>query len=460
MKPRLIPLLLVLLGFWACLAWWLFRANSDSRAVDAHGRATGKGSGDVASADLSRSVSSEMKTAVLAALNLPAGPHRLEVTIAAFERWVKAYPNDAMTWGEDNFEGKERVAGMKAGIADWCAQDPAAAAEWVDGMVTDASKVDTVVSLLDIWAKKDGAAAAQWLQTVTNPVQRTQGLQALADTWSKADPVAATQWALQYYTDAQDATAFQTALGNWVQKDVRSATNFVEHLPAGDSQNIAVNNLALQWAAQDPLAASAWAVGLGDPRQRDEALVNVVDSWAQWEPTKAAQAIGNFTDPDTQAAATSALVGRWVNSDAVAASAWINLQPAGDVKDIAITSFTNGLFYHDPTTSLNWALAIGDPTRRGDQLAALGGAWLNYDPATAQDWINAHMPAEVKNQLLSTGEENASANNPIEASTPPPTEQPTGPLIYTLPTPEENAPPEQATPAEPAATSPETGVIN
>ena len=144
MKPRLLLVLVPLLTFCAAIAWWLshFPNQSDSSAAgDAakNGAAGESSSAKDAGGAQTKLASEQYKTALLQALDQPAGPHRLAQAMAAFGQWVKAYPNDAMTWGEDSFEGKERLAAMKLGIGEWAAKDPSAAAAWVDGMAGDPS---------------------------------------------------------------------------------------------------------------------------------------------------------------------------------------------------------------------------------------------------------------------------------------------------------------------------------
>jgi hypothetical protein len=102
-------------------------------------------------------------------------------------------------------------------------------------------------------------------------------------------------------------------------------------------------------------------------------------------------------------------------------------------------------------------MSISDPARRSDQLTALGGAWLNYDPPTAKDWINTNMPAEIKSQLLSPGGDGTTANAAAEDAAPEAAPQ-TGPYIVTAPEPDEPANTSLPTPPEstPESTAPST----
>ena len=68
------------------------------------------------------------------------------------------------------------------------------------------------------------------------------------------------------------------------------------------------------------------------------------------------------------------------------------------MRDSAISSFSNGLFLVDPMNSLE--LDHGDNRNadlRNDQLVVLGNAWMNYDPDTAQSWVQSNsLPADAR----------------------------------------------------------------
>ena len=124
-------------------------------------------------------------------------------------------------------------------------------------------------------------------------------------------------------------------------------------------------NLARQQASYDPTGAIAWAAS-----QKDESL---------------------------QMAATESAVGAWASQDAYAASEWLTAQPAGPVREAAVSALVGYLMQTTPDDALPWALSIADPQKRQEAQINIIGNVMHRDFQKATQ-MSANLQLSDENQ--------------------------------------------------------------
>lgn len=86
------------------------------------------------------------------------------------------------------------------------------------------------------------------------------------------------------------------------------------------------------------------------------------------------------------------LVERWATIDPEHASAWLNRQKPGALRDLAAETLAKATIGEEPQAAFAWAASIADPDRREAALVDGWKAWRKLEPAPADAWFDAHYP--------------------------------------------------------------------
>jgi hypothetical protein len=85
--------------------------------------------------------------------------------------------------------------------------------------------------------------------------------------------------------------------------------------------------------------------------------------------------------------AINGLVGRWAGGNREAVAAWLQEQPAGEMRDVAIGAFAEYLAVNEGSVAVRWALAISNPLAREERLRAVIVKWADDKPEAARQWV-------------------------------------------------------------------------
>lgn len=108
------------------------------------------------------------------------------------------------------------------------------------------------------------------------------------------------------------------------------------------AQQFLVDNMAQQWAEQNLTAASAWALAKPAGAQRDRLIQRIAMVQAKTNPASAARLISEQMSPGNfQDETAISVLHQWTIHDALAALAWAEAFPAGDLRDRAIAEVEN-----------------------------------------------------------------------------------------------------------------------
>ncbi|MFN0128021.1 MAG: hypothetical protein ACKV19_15180 [Verrucomicrobiales bacterium] len=76
----------------------------------------------------------------------------------------------------------------------------------------------------------------------------------------------------------------------------------------------------------------------------------------------------------------------WTKQDPVAASTWLQAQPAGPARDSAIGGLALATFDNDPAGAVTWATQLADDRTRTQAITLGLTEWLKRDPSAASAW--------------------------------------------------------------------------
>lgn len=110
-----------------------------------------------------------------------------------------------------------------------------------------------------------------------------------------------------------------------------------------------------------------------------EALVKLFESGHH----EAIEFLGSLPPGERSERTYGRIMNRWLERDSIAASTWLADQPAGPLKDAAISSMTNWLVFDerpDYESAARWALKIQDSEEMINRLHNIYGKWQQNDP--------------------------------------------------------------------------------
>lgn len=317
--------------------------------------------------------------------------------------------------------GMERMMGTGSILRSWAAKDPKAAGEYVTGTILEEGSQDgwalqrTIGSVASEWAKSDPEAALAWAKSLPEDVSGN-ALESVIEHFTSQDPEKAAEVAMGLEGDKK-IEALQSIADQWSRTDPEAAVAWAEGLE-GDARDRALEEALQGLAYKDPAAAVDYLANtITDAEERDSLLPDVASRWARKDANSAAEAAEWLTtqaDGDGRARATGEVMGSWMDSDAAAASAWLDSQPAGASKDQGIVAMLReNELREEPGTAVAWADSITDETLRGEQVMAASRNWLKEDRQAATEYIesSASLSAEQKQTLVNLTDEQLNQRN-------------------------------------------------
>jgi hypothetical protein len=121
-----------------------------------------------------------------------------------------------------------------------------------------------------------------------------------------------------------------------IRSEPVAAVDLAVNLPAGTQRDELIRHAAMEWAAQDGESAGNWARQIPDIYLRNQVLSAVATAWGETNPQSAATlAIGEISGR-AQSDAVIGIVQRLAQRQPEQAAAWVELFPAGELKQTAI----------------------------------------------------------------------------------------------------------------------------
>lgn len=369
------------------------------------------------------------------------------VRAAALRQCLAAIPRDEWSGWIESFFGKEQ---RKPAKIDFRAQ--ANRYGWLDDLFTAITAVDPVgfmdaqnsegqrnndseaekrVLVMAKWAETNPEAAKSYLvaQLATNrPAPGlSDSVREMAAVLSRNGNAAGViDWATTL-PDKERAAATSAALGELATRDPKAAAQLLvklKDLPELNARTLRLNtgNLAEEitsnlartapdealawaaaqtgamrekglhgalkdWAARDFDAALAAVRGLNTEAQTTGLSV-ILDKTQPARLSEMAGLIENQPDNPERAAASARVMSAWTQHSPEQASAWMARQPAGEIRDSAISAFVRWADVRDPEAGLLWAGSMSDPAKRMDAITHIIQQLGPKAPAAVQPWLN------------------------------------------------------------------------
>jgi hypothetical protein len=268
-----------------------------------------------------------------------------------------------------------------------------------------------IAAMIDSWAARDPKNYLDNSANISSPRERETGVADALKAMAETDPKAAVAW----LADNKDAVPsqvltarYRSAIQGLAASDPQAAFAFVQALDSGSSttnaqiQRQGLNTIADALASQGQFTdALAMFASLPDD-QRGTATAELMTQWAQMSPTDATAYIASLTDPDQRATTETEVVRSWARTDPQAAAAWaaqydqsvsdssgqqsgqaladamrswsrydldgpaqfLNTLTPSPATDQAVATFAAQARNTDPSSAMNWASQITDPTMR------------------------------------------------------------------------------------------------
>jgi hypothetical protein len=153
--------------------------------------------------------------------------------------------------------------------------------------------------------------------------------------WARQDPYGAIEWASWQKMGEERESVLETACYKMAEKNPKEAVREAEKSKL--TQYAVFENLVQQWAQKDISAAYYWVIARPSSEQKNELLERIGLVWAASEPQSAAQFVIQAIPPGSQQTeAAIAVLHQWGQRDLVAAKAWVQQFPEGEVRTRAL----------------------------------------------------------------------------------------------------------------------------
>jgi len=351
---------------------------------------------------------------IQALINLYAGmtPSQLEAEAAKLEDLPMA----------------ERIMASFLLFGKWAETDPTAAMAYTQKMGITGNFMRPTV--LQAWASKDPEGAAKYYSENSRQFAMMGmmgggrgpggggGASTIASEWARQDPTAAFAWA-GTLTGSEKGSAMSSVIGEIASSDPKKAAGMVAGMDA-DSQGKAYDDIARKWGTQNFTEAEAWVRSLPADQQtaamasaisglskdnpqlaaeklaalpagddRNSAVASLTQNWSRQDPAAAAAWLLKQNDPAAASGAMREVMPNWVSQDPTAALSFVNAQPAGEVRDSAVSSYIMGNSKSAPSDLVTLAATITDENSRNRTVGMATMRWMQEDPTAAAAYVQS-----------------------------------------------------------------------
>ncbi len=287
------------------------------------------------------------------------------------ERWGAKDPLAATAWIGRMSPGEARDEAFGDVARGWATRDVEAARTWALGLSEPSARDGALIQVGYELARTRPVEAMEMAIAMQPTGRRDELLNFSATQWASQAPADAVEWASQVSDEALRNRLWKDIFTEWGDGDpMAAATAAVKSMPEGREQNDTVVGIVQRWAQTDPTIAGAWVSAFPEGELRETAGRELVTIWADQRVEEAGQ--------------------------------WLDALPAGNFRDTAVSAYVAKILPMVPATASEWAMQIADPVRRAEELERVGAGWLESDAVAARAWIaQSALSAEAKARLLS-----------------------------------------------------------
>ena len=190
--------------------------------------------------------------------------------------------------------------------------------------------------------------AARFAESLAAGEMREEALRRVAQNWAAQDPESAERWATRLNDPSERVSALSDICFQIAQTNAAQALFKAEQYGLGAAPGAVRENLVQQWAGQDFYSAANWAEQQPKGEQRDEMLSRLAFVQSATAPAEAVQlVVGQIPPGPIQTEAAISVLHQWAMRDLNAARSWVELFPAGPVRDRADAELDNIAAYQN-----------------------------------------------------------------------------------------------------------------
>jgi len=339
---------------------------------------------------------------------------RLMASILLFGQWADTDPLAAMAYSNS--------MGMAGGfvrptiLQSWAASDPANAARYyaenpgefaMMGMMGGGRGPGGGQSAAGIiaaeWARQDPSAALAWASSLEGR-EKGRAMEGLIREVANTDPAKAAQMASSM-DEGDRGDAYRSIAARWATTNFNEAEAWIRTL-GGEEQSQAMGAAIAALARENPALAQQKVAAMPEGGDRDRAIAAIAAQLSRTSPAEAAALIVSQTptDGDARRDAMRDVMSNWTNQDAAGALAFVQAQPAGEVRDSATTAYLWNARNEAPATLINLAESISDEESRGRAVAMTAMRWMRDEPDAARAYIESStsIPEDMKARIANS----------------------------------------------------------
>ncbi len=202
----------------------------------------------------------------------------------------------------------------------------------------DPAARDRLRTLLTDLVRSHPDAAGRFAESLEAGEVREAALRQVAQLWTAADPARAESWAAQLSNESERASALSDMCFQIAQTNAAQALFKADQYGLGTSPGTIRQNLVQQWADQDFDSAAGWVKQQPAGEQRDQMLSRLAFVQSKTAPVEAVQMVlAQIPSGETQTEAAISILHQWALRDLHGAQSWVELFPAGPLRDRADT---------------------------------------------------------------------------------------------------------------------------
>lgn len=225
----------------------------------------------------------------------------------------------------------------------------------------------------------------------------------LFDRWVGRDPKAAAMWAVRHGDKDVRDRMLQTAAAAWAERDLSDALAWIDPLSASaverETEALLRSVIAYQALEQRPVTAVRLALELellGDASDRSGALLRqAIDAWSRIDPRSATAWIQRQPPGQLRDRMIAALAVSLSEIDAFGAVRLaLESLPPGAVQSETVETIVQ----HRRGSAADWAATLSDDALDNLAVPAFVALWTARDPQVVRTWLAGLPPGPARNE--------------------------------------------------------------
>ncbi len=267
--------------------------------------------------------------------------------------------------------GRARSSCLQAVAVNLLSKSPSEAMEFAIHLDDPIERVDVYRWMGSSLRNGGGERIAQWVLESDDAEMQGQLASGLAEGWAKYDRTAALSWAERLSHPKAKRDALHAVCSVWIQSEAPQAVAYIEANVEGQAQETLYRQAYGNWAWADPVSA---AKGLRLLPEEVGASANRI-----------------YED----------VALKYLTFNTMGASEWVSSLEAGLPRDHAVRQVVQSVAGSDPEAGFAWAVTIGDPRLRFENLKLSLEQWVRKDVEAAEKALEGvEMVAAERSQLF------------------------------------------------------------